>query len=79
MRSAIAKWGNRLALRLPKSVAAYAGFAEGTPVELSAQTGKLIIALARPKYRLAELLAQITPDNRHDEVDWGARKGTEEW
>jgi antitoxin MazE len=79
MRSAIAKWGNSLALRLPKSVAADAGFAEGTPVELSAQTGKLIIAPARPKYRLAELLAQITPDNRHDEVDWGAPKGTEEW
>ena len=46
---------------------------------MSAQTGKLIIALARPKYRLAELLSQITPDNRHDEVDWGAPKGTEEW
>jgi len=79
MRSEIAKWGNSLALRLPKSLAADAGFAEGTPVELSAQNGKLIIALARPKYRLADLLAQITPDNHHDEVDWGAPKGTEEW
>ena len=79
MRSEIAKWGNGLALRLPKSLAADAGFSAGTPVELSVQTGKLIVALARPKYRLADLLAQITPDNRHDEVDWGAPKGTEEW
>ena len=79
MRSEIAKWGNSLALRLPKSLAAGAGFSEGTPVELSAQNGKLIIALARPKYLLADLLAQITPDTRHDEVDWGAPKGSEEW
>ena len=79
MRSEIAKWGNSLALRLPKPVAADAGFSEGTPVELSVQNGKLIVAPARPKYRLADLLAQITPDNRHEEVDWGAPKGTEEW
>jgi antitoxin MazE len=79
MRSEIAKWGNSLALRLPKPVAADAGFSEGTAVELSVQNGKLIVAPARPKYRLADLLAQITPDNRHEEVDWGAPKGTEEW
>ena len=79
MRSEIAKWGNSLALRLPKPVAADAGFSEGTPVELSVQNGKLIVAPARPKYRLADLLAQITPDNRHEEVDWGAPEGTEEW
>jgi antitoxin MazE len=79
MRSQIAKWGNSLALRLPKSLAAEAGLSEGSPVELSVQTGKLIVALGRPKYRLADLLAQITPENRHDEVDWGAPKGTEEW
>ena len=79
MRTEIAKWGNSLAVRLPKSIAADMGLSEGVPVELSIDAGKLVVAPARPKYRLADLLAQITPENRHDEVDWGAPKGTEEW
>jgi antitoxin MazE len=79
MRTEIAKWGNSLAVRLPKSIAADMGLSEGVPVELSIDAGKLVVAPARPKYRLADLLAQITPENRHDEVDWGALKGTEEW
>jgi antitoxin MazE len=79
MRTEIAKWGNSLAVRLPKSIAADMGLSEGVPVELSIDAGKLVVAPARPKYRLADLLAQIIPENRHDEVDWGAPKGTEEW
>jgi antitoxin MazE len=79
MRTEIAKWGNSLAVRLPKSLAADLGLSEGVPVELSIDAGRLVVAPARPKYRLADLLAQITPENRHDEVDWGAPKGTEEW
>jgi len=72
MRTEIAKWGNSLALRLPRSLAADAGLAKGTVVDLRIEGDKLIIAPARPRYRLADLLSKITPDNRHDEVDWGA-------
>ena len=53
MRSEITKCGNSLALRLPKFVAAAAGFSEGTPVELSVKSGKFIIARRDPTHHLA--------------------------
>jgi antitoxin component of MazEF toxin-antitoxin module len=33
----------------------------------------------RPKFRLKDLLREITPENRQSEVDWGAPVGKEEW
>lgn len=77
--AAIAKWGNSLALRLPRSMAESVNLQEGTPVKLRIEGGSIVITPARPKYRLADLLAQITPTNIHGEVDWGERRGQEEW
>ena len=79
MQTAIARWGNSLALRLPRSLAADARLYEGTKVELKLEGDKLIVRPARPKYRLADLLAQIKPANVHEEVDWGEPRGEEEW
>lgn len=36
-------------------------------------------ARSRPRYRLADLLAQMAPDERHEEVDWGEARGEEVW
>jgi len=74
----VAKWGNSLAVRIPATDAKRVGFQEGTQVEIRAKAGKLIIEPARRKYKLKELLAAITPENQHGEVEWG-RTGNEEW
>jgi antitoxin MazE len=79
VETAIAKWGNSLAIRLPRSLAAEIGLQEGTPVDLQAEDGMLTIRPARPKYRLADLLARLDPDQVHEEVDWGGRQGEEAW
>lgn len=80
MQSRVQKWGNSLALRIPKSFATEIGLADDTPVEISLVEGKLVIApLPVQSYSLEELLAQITPDNMHREQDTGATQGNEVW
>lgn len=67
MRTEIARWGNSLAVRLPRPVADQMSITEGTPVELEVEDGRLIIRPAAPRYALDELLAGITADNLPDE------------
>lgn len=78
MQSQISKWGNSLALRLPKSVAADAQLHEGTAVELRVEGRTLVVRAARPKYKLNELLA-AHPSDGNEEFDWGKAEGEEEW
>ena len=75
----IAKWGNSLGLRLPKSVAQEAEVGEGDTVDVSVKNGAIVIRPSRPTYSLERLVAKITPRNRHDESDWGAPVGHETW
>ena len=79
MRSSIVKWGNSLALRLPKYLAADVNLAEGTPVELRVDGGSLVVTPSRPKYRLEDLLARTGPEHRDDEIDFGGPVGNETW
>lgn len=80
MRGHIQKWGNSLALRIPKAFAEEVGLAEETPVELSLVAGKLVIApIEQPPYPLDDLLAGITDENLHGEVDFGPPAGNEDW
>jgi antitoxin MazE len=75
----IAKWGNSLGLRLPKSVAREAQLDEGDTVDVSVKNGAIVIRPSRPTYSIEELVAKITPRNRHDESDWGPSVGRESW
>jgi antitoxin MazE len=80
MRAKVQKWGNSLALRIPKAVAEIVGLTEGREVELVVEDGRLIVKTTRQrKYTLEELLAQVSEENRHDEVDWGPPMGNEVW
>ena len=79
MRSRIARWGNSLAVRIPRDCAAELGLSEGTAVELTVSDRRLVLAPARRKYTLEELVDAITPENRHEETDWGAAAGKEVW
>jgi len=76
----VKRWGNSLALRIPRPLAEEAGLNEDSPVTLSLEEGKLVIApIVQPRYELEVLLAQVTPENVHGEVDTGGAVGGEAW
>lgn len=80
MESRVQKWGNSLAVRIPKPLASEVGLGEGAPVELRVSHGSLVITPAeRPVYRLADLLAGVRRSNLHAEVSTGLREGEEVW
>jgi antitoxin MazE len=80
MTATIQKWGNSLAVRLPKALADEARMREGAKVELVPTPEGVLVKPKRkpkPRYRLSDLLAEITPDNVHAETDWGPPQGRE--
>jgi len=80
MKARVQKWGNSLALRIPKSFAAEVGLQDDSPVEISLASGKLIVGpLAKGKATLRQLLAQVTKENLHREVETGSPAGNEVW
>jgi antitoxin MazE len=80
MEMRIKKWGNSLALRIPQAFANEAGLEKDTPVEMTLEAGRLVITpIPGSKPRLEDLLAGITPDNIHGEVDTGDPMGNETW
>ena len=78
MQGQVTKWGNSLALRLPKSIAMDVRLHEGTQVDMRIEGDSLVVRAARPKYKLNDLLADETA-NRSEEFDWGPAQGDEEW
>ena len=80
MKTRVQKWGNSLALRIPKSFAVEAGLREDTPVELSLRGGEIIIQpVARAPLTLEELLRGVTEENLHGEWQTGPAVGKETW
>lgn len=80
MKTRIQKWGNSLALRIPKSFAAESHLEQGMWVDVSLLDGKLLVTpLPPPAVTLDELLQGITPENLHNEVDTGPAVGNEGW
>lgn len=80
MRVHIQKWGNSLALRIPKPFAEDTKVKEGTVVDLSVSEGKLVAAPVRKKKAtLRQLLAKVNKGNIHCEVDFGPSVGRESW
>jgi antitoxin MazE len=80
MTSRVRKWGNSLALRIPKPLAAEAGLKENSMVELIlCQGGMIISSSAQPTVNLDDLLAKVTKKNLHAEADTGLASGAEIW
>lgn len=80
MNTTVQKWGNSLAVRIPKSLAAETGVEAGSEVELTVRDGQLVLTPTHQrKYRLRDLLRYVTPANLHDEVAIGEPVGTEGW
>ncbi|MBN1367712.1 MAG: AbrB/MazE/SpoVT family DNA-binding domain-containing protein [Dehalococcoidales bacterium] len=80
MKTRVHKWGNSLALRIPKSFAEDAGLKKEAAIEVTLADGKLIIEpIAEPRPTLKQLLSKITKENLHVEVDTGSVVGNEIW
>jgi antitoxin MazE len=79
MRSHVRRWGNSLAVRVPREVAAATAIEEGTEVEVAVEDGRVVLTPRPAAPTLDELVEAITPDNRHEETDWGAPRGREVW
>jgi antitoxin MazE len=82
MKAQVMKWGNSLAVRIPQVIAKDVHFKEGDAVELTTtEEGHLEIRRRSPVPSLSELVARITPENRHGEISTGKSLGKEsiEW
>jgi len=80
LKTQVARWGNSLAVRIPKPLAETTKLREGEKLSLSvARDGAIVLRPARRKYRLEELLSKVTSKNRHQETDWGPPVGDEIW
>ena len=80
MRTRIQKWGNSLALRIPRAFALEVGLEKDGEVEISIEKGKLVVVPpATPSYTLEELLGRVRPSNLHAEIKWGRPVGKEAW
>jgi antitoxin MazE len=73
----ITKWGNSLGLRLPRSLASQAGVTEGQRVSIVADGDRLIIQAAARRYRIEDLVADMSPSAAHEAFDWGDDVGRE--
>ncbi len=80
MHTTIQKWGNSLAVRIPKPFVEEAHIASGSDVDLTVDNGKIIIVpRVEPNYSLTELLEGVTARNKHSETDTGTAVGQEVW
>ncbi|MBI5402857.1 MAG: AbrB/MazE/SpoVT family DNA-binding domain-containing protein [Ignavibacteriae bacterium] len=79
MSTKIQKWGNSLAIRIPKSYAEALKFDEGSDVKFKIVKGKLIISRKRKQeFRLEDLLDNVAEKNLHKEIVFGKTREKEE-
>jgi antitoxin MazE len=79
MKTRIQKWGNSLAVRIPRPFAEEVNLQENSAVDVTVRSGKLVVAPIHEELTLESLVEQITPENRHGEVDTGDAVGNEAW
>ena len=80
MTSRIQKWGNSLAVRIPKAFADEMNLAESSSIKMMLKDGALIIIPNNePQWNLEKLLAGVTDENIHGEWETGGPAGREPW
>ena len=78
MRVIVKKWGNSASVRIPAAIMAAARLRLDEAVDVREEGGRIVIEPIQPKeYELDQLLAAITPENRHAEAAFGAPVGKE--
>ena len=80
METKVAKWGNSLAVRLPKSVIEESDLRPGDRLNVSVgRKGAITLSPKQSRIPLDALLKEMKPAKGHRETDWGERRGREEW
>ena len=80
MDTTVQKWGNSLALRIPRLMAKDSHLHQGSVVDIALIAGKIVVKPRRQQsYTLGQLLRGVTQRNRHAVHDWGERIGQEAW
>ena len=80
MKTAVQRWGNSLALRIPRAYAKETRISDGSEVELTLKSGSLVVRpVLRKRRSLAELLKRVTASNRHESQSTGGPVGQEVW
>ena len=80
MLTKVQKWGNSLALRIPKAFALDAQLENDSVVEVSLVDGTIVIKpVSAPAWTLEQLLAGVNSKNIHQEIDTGRSEGNEIW
>jgi antitoxin MazE len=78
IRASVGKWGNSAAVRIPATLLAQANFSDKQPIDLVLQDGRIILEPVKAsELSLDDLLAQITRENIHGEIDFGQPAGRE--
>ena len=78
------KWGNSLAVRIPKALADAVKASDGKRAEIKVENGTLVLrpivkSARKSRYTLDDLLSGMTRDNVPQEIDWGPQRGNEAW
>ncbi|OFX27758.1 MAG: multidrug transporter MatE [Armatimonadetes bacterium RBG_16_67_12] len=80
MKTRVQRWGNSLAVRIPKTFAEEVGLEHDTPVDLRLSQGKLVLERSTPTApTLGDLLRRVRKTNLHSEVNTGPARGREAW
>jgi len=79
MKTTVQKWGNSLAIRIPKNITRDTRLSEGSDLNILVENGKIILSPSAKEYSLSEILKHVTNENIHSEVSTGDQTGGEIW
>ncbi len=83
MKTRAQKWGNSLAVRVPREIARAAGVHPDDTLEVAVVKGKIVltptIQSGPARYDLGALVKKINSRNRYREIDFGRPQGREVW
>jgi len=79
MKATVQKWGNSLAIRIPKNITKDTRVSEGSSIDIMIENGKIILSPGKKEYFLKELIKKITIENIHSEISTGDQTGGEIW
>ena len=79
MRAKAQKWGNSLAVRIPKAIADEAGIREQEEIDVEIKNKIISIRRSQKQPSLSQLVKAIKPENLHGEIEFGMRQGNEAW
>jgi antitoxin MazE len=75
----LVRWGNGMAIRIPKALLRDANLQEGDTLSLTVRSGAIVAKPVKTKPVLEDLLAKVSPENVHGEMEWGKPRGKEAW